>query len=69
MSEMRRRMEVPTYEKAVAFWQRNVDRSRVISEQLIESPVLGMITPVQLSRGVKTLILIANDKNRKTRQH
>ena len=60
---------MPTCEKAVAFWQRNVDRSRMISEQLIESPVLGMITPVQLSRGVKTLILIANDKNRKTRQH
>ena len=30
----------------------DVDRSRVISEQLIESPVLGMITPVQLSGGV-----------------
>ena len=36
----------------------DVDRSRVVSEQLIESPVLGMITPVQLSGGVKTLILI-----------
>ena len=43
----------------------DVDRSRVISEQLIESPVLGMITPVQLSGGVKTLILSANDKSGK----
>ena len=43
----------------------DVDRSRVVSEQLIESPVLGMITPVQLSGGVKTLILIANDKSGK----
>ena len=43
----------------------DVDRSRVVSEQLIESPVLGMITPVQLSGGVKTLILIAHDKSGK----
>lgn len=40
---------------------RAVDRSEVISETQIESPVLGMITPEQLSGGVKTLILITND--------
>ena len=43
----------------------DVDRSRVISAQVIESPVLGMITPLQLSGGVKTLLLIANDKSNK----
>ena len=41
----------------------DVDRSKVISEQVIESPVLGMITPLQLSGGVKTLLLIANEKS------
>ena len=41
---------------------REVDRSKVISAQVIESPVLGMITPLQLSGGVKTLLLVANDK-------
>ena len=40
----------------------DVDCSKVIGNQVIESPVLGMITPLQLSGGVKTLLLIANDK-------
>ena len=40
----------------------DVDRSKVIGAQVIESPVLCMITPLQLSGGVKTLLLIANDK-------
>ena len=44
---------------------RDVDRSKVIGPQVIESPVLGMITPLQLSGGVKTLLLIANDRNNK----
>ena len=43
----------------------DVDRSRVVTPQIIESPVLGMITPLQLSGGVKTLLLIANDKRGK----
>jgi hypothetical protein len=43
----------------------DVDRARGGSGQLIESPVLGMITPLQLSGGVKTLLLIANDKANK----
>ena len=37
-----------------------VDNSTVISERVIESPVLGAITPKELSGGVKTLILINN---------
>lgn len=41
---------------------KDVDRSDVVSASLIESPVLGAITPIQLSGGVKTLLLIANDK-------
>ena len=44
---------------------RDVDRSKVIGPQVIESPVLGMITPLQLSGGVKTLLLIANDRSNK----
>lgn len=43
----------------------DVDRSKVIGSNVIESPVLGMITPLQLSGGVKTLLLIANDKSNK----
>lgn len=36
----------------------DVDSSTVISERIIDSPVLGPITPRELSGGVKTLILI-----------
>ena len=43
----------------------DVDRSKVVGAQVIESPVLGMITPLQLSGGVKTLLLIDNDKSNK----
>ena len=39
---------------------KGVDRSEVIDKQLIKSPVLGMIPPVQLSGGTKTLLLIKN---------
>lgn len=39
---------------------RDIDRSTVVSERVIESPVLGQITPEQLSGGVKTLILMDN---------
>ena len=39
----------------------DVDRSTVISERIIDSPVLGAITPRELSGGVKTLILMAYD--------
>ena len=39
-----------------------VDKSTVISAGLIDSPVFGSISPLQLSGGVKTLLLIAGDK-------
>ena len=42
----------------------NVDRSEVISSSLIQSPVLGQISPTQLSGGVKTLILIYKDSDK-----
>ena len=37
---------------------RDVDKSEAIGAYLIQSPVLGPISPLQLSHGVKTLILI-----------
>lgn len=43
---------------------KDVDKSDVVSANLIESPVLGPIPPTQLSGGVKTLILIANDRKK-----
>ncbi len=36
----------------------DVDKSRVLSNHAIESPVMGIIPPTALSGGVKTLILI-----------
>lgn len=39
----------------------DVDRSKVVSANLIESPVLGPISPLQLSGGVKTLMLMDNE--------
>ena len=36
----------------------DIDKSKVISDGAIESPVLGIIPPTNLSGGVKTLILI-----------
>lgn len=40
----------------------DVDKSTVVSANFIESPVLGPISPVMLSGGVKTLLLIKHDK-------
>lgn len=40
----------------------DVDKSRVVGPHLIESPILGPISPRELSGGVKTLLLIHNDK-------
>ena len=37
---------------------KDVDKSTVIAPRIIESPVLGAITPRELSGGVKTLISI-----------
>lgn len=39
---------------------KSVDKAKVIAPTIIESPVLGMIPPTQLSGGVKTLLLIYN---------
>ena len=39
----------------------DIDRSKVISAGVIDSPVLGSITPLQLSGGVKTLLLLRFD--------
>lgn len=39
---------------------KGVDRSEVIDKYLIKSPVLGMISPEELSGGTKTLLLIKN---------
>lgn len=41
---------------------KDVDRSDVVSENAIESPVLGSISPLQLSGGVKTLLLMRFDR-------
>lgn len=41
---------------------RDIDRSEVIDPSTIQSPIFGIMPPTQLSGGVKTLILIANDK-------
>ena len=40
---------------------RDVDKSEVISSRLIDSPLLGPISPRELSGGVKTLMLMAFD--------
>ncbi|MBU5478748.1 DUF4869 domain-containing protein [Eubacterium sp. MSJ-13] len=39
----------------------DVDSSKVINAHIIESPVLGAITPKELSGGVKVLILMLKD--------
>ena len=41
----------------------DVDKSKVVGAHLIESPVLGPISPKVLSGGVKTLMLMAFDEN------
>lgn len=42
---------------------RDVDKSEVVSASLIESPVLGSISPLMLSGGVKTLMLVRFDRD------
>lgn len=41
----------------------DVDKSKVIGEHIIDSPVLGAIPPLLLSGGVKTLMLMAFDES------
>lgn len=40
---------------------KDIDQSEVVSERLIQSPVLGSISVKEISGGVKTLILMAFD--------
>lgn len=44
---------------------KDIDKSEVVGPHLIQSPVLGPISPRELSGGVKTLLLLAFDKSRK----
>ena len=44
---------------------KDVDKSTVIAEHLIDSPILGPISPKELSGGVKTLMLMAFDESGK----
>ena len=41
---------------------RDVDKSDVVSSHLIESPVLGPISPKELSGSVKTIMLMLFDE-------
>ena len=43
---------------------RDVDRSEVLDSGVIDSPVLGKIPPLNLSGGVKTLILVKYEPSR-----
>lgn len=40
----------------------DIDKSEVIDSKTILSPIFGNMSPKRLSGGVKTLLLIANDK-------
>lgn len=44
---------------------KDIDKSEVIGPHLIQSPVLGPISPRELSGGVKTLLLLAFDESGK----
>lgn len=47
-------LEMPSVKAMI----QDVDKSKVLGNSAIESPVMGIIPPVNLSGGVKTLILI-----------
>lgn len=42
----------------------DIDQSAVLDSAVIDSPVMGKITPVMLSGGVKTLILMKNQRDK-----
>ena len=42
----------------------DVDKSTVLDDAIIDSPVMGKIVPTSLSGGVKTLILMKNDRSK-----
>lgn len=44
---------------------KDIDKSEVVNSRIIDSPVLGPITPKELSGGVKTLMLLAFDDSGK----
>lgn len=65
-------LNVPTYfkhrykaewfeDKLVKEMVKDVDKSDVLSQHCIQSPVLGQIPPERLSGGVKTLILLLKE--------
>ena len=41
---------------------KDIDKSEVVNAECIKSPVLGQITPMKLSGGTKTLLLILNER-------
>lgn len=43
---------------------KDIDKSEVLSAYCIQSPILGQITPSQLSGGTKTLLLMYNEPER-----
>lgn len=42
---------------------KKIDKSEVLDQQAIKSPVLGIISPERLSGGTKTLLLMKNDED------
>ena len=44
---------------------KDIDKSEIVNSRIIDSPVLGPITPKELSGGVKTLMLLAFDDSGK----
>ena len=59
MKEMMSQAEVYVYEDNKMI--QDVDHCTVISSHVIDSPILGAITPRELSGGVKVLILMLKD--------
>lgn len=43
---------------------KEIDKSDVISSNVIDSPILGPITPLQVSGGTKTLLLVYFDRKK-----
>lgn len=53
-------LDLPSVREMIA----DVDNSQVLSNGAIDSPVMGIIPPTQLSGGVKTLILVDNEPDK-----
>ena len=67
MKEMMSQAEVYVYEDNKMI--QDVDHCTVISSHVIDSPILGAITPRELSGGVKVLILIEISKIHPFKNH